>query len=215
MLIWPFSRHQLPVSNRIKMSSLQDQILEHYAWSKFDNPKREFLPEGWIANLLTRQAIITDLELEQSTLEKKDGDLVDFIFQHGKKLFAILIVMDLSRRNKLLAMNKFKQTTPQFTDKSLPLKEDARLDCFNDEPWTNLRRSNFLTTQWTFLAPVFSTTNFQLKLEPNCILPFTWKSDDVKGGAFSQVFEVTIHEDHQETPVLTVRPQSIHLPCQA
>ncbi|KAI1079560.1 hypothetical protein F5B20DRAFT_581016 [Whalleya microplaca] len=51
-------------------------------------------------------------------------------------------------------------------------------------------REHFLEKQWQFLAPVFyknDENNFMLDLEPQHILPFTWKSGTSKRGTFSEV----------------------------
>jgi len=188
------------------MSLLQDRILEGYEIGMFDNTPRPFFPECRIAELITRDSIVEELEYEDCDLENsEDNSLIDFIVKYAKKVFAIALMIDVSGANLRVAIKNFKAFN--FQDESLPLSKDALpgLPFFSKKPWSRLRTHNFLQNQWIFLAPVFSKTKFKLDLEPEHILPFTWVSNEAKDGTFSQVFQVKIHESHQEDLVLTVR----------
>jgi hypothetical protein len=193
------------------MASLQDRIVEGYETGRFDNTPQSFLPESRVAELITRISIVEELEYEDSDLENgEDNDLIDFIVKYAKKVFAIALIIDVSGTTLRVAMRNFKDYN--FQDESLPLSKDALpgLPFFAKKPWTRLKTHNFLRDQWIFLAPVFSKTKFKLDLEPEHILPFTWVSNEAKDGTFSQVFQVKIHESHQEDLVLTVRVQFLH-----
>jgi hypothetical protein len=101
-------------------------------------------------------------------------------------------------------MKRFQEN--EFDDRCLPLKRDTMLalPCFQGKFWNKLRTHMFLQNQWTFLAPVFSKSQFRIDLEPENIFPFTWVSNDAKEGRFSTVYQATIHESHQEDPTWTV-----------
>lgn len=196
------------------MSSLQDRILKHYAKSKFDTQERDFLTEGSIDELITKESVWEELEVEQSSQDSEENILVEYILRDAKKVFAIVVIIDLDGANLREAMMKFQKNN--FRDESLPVKREelSTLPCFSGTPWTKpVRKQNFFREQWRFLAPVFSKTKFQLYLEPDCILPFVWRSYEVKEGTFSQVFEVRIHESHWKDPVLTVSGQAAQLLC--
>jgi hypothetical protein len=94
-----------------------------------------------------------------------------------------------------------------FEDKALPVTSNvlSELDCFNKRPWSAMERRLFFREQWAFLAPVFSSDNFKIDLEPDHILPFILVDQDTKSGGFSQVFHATIHPSHWTNPILTVR----------
>jgi hypothetical protein len=189
------------------MASLADLILPRYVKGVFDSPPQDFLPQNHITELITKDAIIEELADEDGDLDNdEDKELVDFIHSSAKRVFATTIVSGLGSSELYKAMRKFK--VHNFQDESLPLKENAipNLQCFPAKPWSKVRTYNFLRFQWIFLAPVFSTSKFQLDLEPEHIFPFTWVSDVAKEGAFSNVYEVTIHDKHQEDPAYTVRP---------
>ncbi|CAM1502343.1 Fc.00g043270.m01.CDS01 [Cosmosporella sp. VM-42] len=68
------------------------------------------------------------------------------------------------------------------------------------------RITHFYNTQWQFLVPVFSTTNFNYDLEADSILPFTSKVGCGEG-AFSRVFKVQIHEAHYKDLEQTTEPR--------
>jgi hypothetical protein len=184
-------------------ASLADLIVGAYATGVFDNPPQEFLPQSSVAKFITEAAIVEELEDELDN--DKDKDLVDFILQSAKKVFATAIISSIGGNDLYKAMKKFKDNN--FHDDRLPLKRDAmsELPCFQGKFWNKLRTHNFLKNQWIFLAPVFTKSKFKLDLEPEHIFPFTWVSNDAKEGTFSNVYQVTIHESHQEDPTLTVR----------
>ena len=189
------------------MSSLADKIVEGYATGVFDNPPRDFLPQSSVDQFVTRAAIIEELKDEDRDLDNnEDKYLVDFIHQSAKKVFATAIITGIGGNDLYKAMREFKDNN--FQDESLPLKKDAicKLPCFSGKFWNKLRTYDFLRNQWIFLAPVFSKSQFKLDLEPEHIFPFTWVSNDPpKEGTFSQVYQVTIHEAHQEGSTSTVR----------
>jgi hypothetical protein len=186
----------------IQTATLADLIVESYAIGVFDNPPRVFLPQSFLSELITKAAVAE--ELEENLDIDNDSDLVNFIVESAKRVFATAIISAADGSNLYTLMKRFQEN--EFDDRCLPLKRDTMLalPCFQDKFWNKLRTHMFLQNQWTFLAPVFSKSQFRIDLEPENIFPFTWVSNDAKEGRFSTVYQATIHESHQEDPTWTV-----------
>ena len=203
--VWTPS-YSRPYEQPVGENALVDRILDQYVTSKFDDNEQDFLPEGCLAELLTQDSVRRELQRDESIDYDDDiyADLVYFILQRARKIFAIAIVIDLEGEKLRLAMSGFKYS--EIGDEYLPLNrnDQTELSCFSGKPWTRTKIRAFQSAQWAFLAPVFSRTRFKLDLEPEHILPFTWRSYDVKEGSFSHVFEVVIHPRHQNDPILSV-----------
>jgi hypothetical protein len=180
--------------------------------STFD--KQDFLPHGCIDILITEYAVIKELGFSEEESRKESNiKLLSFILKDAKKIFAILLCAGFSNQSKDLrkAMTQFRKKS--FGDASLPITSRTRhkVPFFGDDetepqkPWDLVRTRNFCKEQWAFLAPVFSKERLDLELHSDDILPFIFKDDDVKSGAFGEVHRVTVHPSHQENPVTTVR----------
>jgi hypothetical protein len=140
-----------------------------------------------------------------------DEHLVDFILQSAKRVFAITLTCHFRDSDLRGVMQRFKRE--HFEDKALPVKSDvlSELECFNKIPWSAFRRRLFFRQQWAFLAPVFSSDNVELDLEPDHILPLKLIDQDPKEGIFNRGFHATIHPSHWTNPILTVRaPPSVN-----
>jgi len=186
--------------------TLSDQIINRYLKSKFDPEDKMFLPEGCIKELVTLEAIGKELLDEKDQSEPKKN-VVDFIYDKAKKVFAISVISHLRGKDLRRAIQAFKRNN--FTDESLPVTKEYMTQHFGgSSTWSLLRIHTFCREQWSFLAPVFSQQNFKVNLEPDHILPFTVKSDLVKEGAFGQVFQVEIHPAHQKDSIFNVRQPS-------
>jgi hypothetical protein len=59
-------------------------------------------------------------------------------------------------------------------------------------PWL----SEFCDEQWKFLAPVFSTTQYNHNLEEAHIIPFVRKSQSSGEGSFGVVSQYVVHKRH-------------------
>ena len=182
---------------------LNDLIVGSYAIGVFDNPPRVFLPESFLSEFITKAAVAE--ELEENLDIYNDSDLVNFIVESAKKVFATAIISAIDGSNLYMLMKRFQEN--EFDDRCLPLERETMLalPCFQGKFWNKPRTHKFLQSQWVFLAPVFSKSHFKMDLEPEHIFPFTWVSNDAKEGTFSNVYQVTIHESHQEDPTWTVR----------
>ncbi|KAK1496615.1 protein kinase [Colletotrichum tamarilloi] len=215
-------------SERDAFISLGDQLLQEFVVSKFDHRRPAFLPEGTIESLITRWSIAAELQDDDEKISHfPETDLVNFVEDQAKKTFAITVCCGISGTDLRTTMKFFK--TVGFNDRHLPIKkpQPPRRDQLGwNFPFPfdgmakekRLRRiwnvsgvTNFFSQQWCFLAPVFSAARFQYHLSPDCIFPFTWVNNIVKGGMFSQIYEVEIHPRHHEQPVLTVDGLSAHV----
>jgi hypothetical protein len=187
----------------IQTPTLADLIVGSYAIGVFDNPPRVFLPQSFLSEFITKTAVAE--ELEENMDIGNDSGLVNFIVESAKKVFATAIISAIYGSNLYMLMKRFQEN--EFDDKRLPLKRDTMLALpyFQGKFWNKLRTHNFLQSQWVFLAPVFSKSQFKIDLEPEHIFPFTWVSNDAKNGTFSIVYQAMIHESHQEEPTWTVR----------
>lgn len=194
--------------------SLGDKFLSHLERSKFGE-KQEFLPEGYLDRLFTRQALKDDLFVDKVSFDAEDEKLIDFITRSAKKVFATAYCVLGSGGSALLPTMMYFQSIG-FSDKALPIENlqtvgrtrDAQREVpfpFNRNrnitlrrTWAPMRIRNFYQSQWMFLAPVFSRGHFHHILSPDVVLPFIWVNNVTKGGRFSKVYEVEIHECHQQ-----------------
>lgn len=211
--------------NHIEESSSHEVTLDHqlcqrFETSKFDERDPTFLPEGSIEILVTERTISSEL-FDDEVPRTPEKAVIRFVQEKAKKVFAIAVCCGVSGED-LVTTIKFFRDVVFFNDSNLPIEKPETPK--RDSPtwalpfpfdrlhgkrlpkiWSGTRVKTFYSQQWGFLAPVFSKTKFQHNLSPDCIFPFTWVNNIVKGGMFSRVYEVEIHPNHQETPELTVR----------
>jgi hypothetical protein len=191
---------------------LEDQIANGYVYSEFpvDAAKQPFLPDGELDKLITNDSVIQELDLADGA----ESELIEFICQPAKKVFANALISGLGGQNLRKAMSKFKRHG--FCDKSLPVgPEFEKLSCVSIPPWSKMKIRYFRDNQWKFLAPVFPNPapdkDLKLVLEPEHILPFTYVDEQSREGTFGNVYQVTIHPSHQEVPMKKVSDYHIHM----
>jgi len=194
-------------SNATPVESLVDRIFKQFEESVFD--KDDFLPDGCIDRLITKEAVISELTLTQDDLKKDStAKLLNFILRKGKLIFAILLVAGFQGTQLVKAVTQFRKS--KMGDSSLPITEEIKRNTPFFGSWSQSSSHNFLKKQWAFLSPVFSQERKNLELHPKVILPFTCQADSVKSGAFGEVHQVTVHPSHHKDPVLTVRISLSH-----
>lgn len=195
-----------PVSEQ----SLEDRIRAKLCKS-YD--EKEFLPADAIDSLTSREIVEAHLETNRKELPRNIStqSLADYVTnptEPAKKLFlALSFCEQLDKLSSLVEAG--------FRDKNLPIAAEqnkAREDKFcyivrtlNTgqvwevfETWKAKDLEFFRANQWRFVAPVFTTESFDYRLNDNCPLPILKKISHQKGGFFSSVFEVDIHEAHQQ-----------------
>ncbi len=159
--------------------------------SVFDESTDKFLPENVIEELITRDII------EQVLGSKESPGLVDWIHEHSKKLFAIVILCGVDGSDLLQSMQVFREH--QYTDEKLPLEDfTKRYNYFAKSVWGSyIKRYTFFNLQWEFLAPVFGL-QYKYELHANSVLPFTYKDRASKQGSFGTVYRVEIEDAHRK-----------------
>jgi len=188
---------------------LNRQIFRSLVWSPFDAGK-PFLPHDSIGVLITKDVIRKVLTSDDGS-KAPEGELVDWIHRTAAKIFAITIQCDIGWDKTLKSMRSFQQL--EFNDESLSI-DDPRSTSDQEQPqpfldrcWNPQRRYRFWEYQWRCLSPVFAADQYDYDLSSECILPFIWKDERVRVGAFSSVYRVKIHPAHQEHELKDVRAQ--------
>lgn len=203
------------------------QITRNLVMSKLDNNKR-FLPQKCFVSIFSEENIT-------AALPGASQDLLRFVNKKATRLFATVLKASRKSNTELVAI------MDSFHEKGL---DDTRLadghepqcvsagdtKCVHDglfnvlhnkELWDMTAVQEFFDQRWSFLAPVFSASEFGHDLAPSAILPFDWvESDPSKNpvGGFSRVQKARIHTDHHEIPSevrtpMTERQYSINPMC--
>lgn len=178
---------------------LEDQVANCFVISVFpDDRTQDFIPNGMVNQIVTRESIVEEFEVAED-------DLINFILESANKLFIISLLCGLNNGQLQKAMVHFKNSCA--ADAQLPF--DIPLNgtphpWFPSKLWSTLKKRNFLSKQWMLLAPVFPAGFVKLKLKQEHIFPFTFVDKETKEGTFGAVYQVTIHEAHQEEPLRKV-----------
>lgn len=196
----------LPLDDQIT-ARLVDSVFPH-GWDQ------NYMPEKRLDPLITRSSVLQ--EFSRSYDDESDGpgqtqvnvdeSLMNFILDHGKKVFAISLISGVIARSLHKTMKRFQQS--QFDDSRLPV---AFMDpnkppwCYLQRTWSAANRMGFEKNQWKFLVHVFDDNQVEVDLKKQHILPFTLISEKRKEGTFSDVWQVAIHEAHQKQPMRMVR----------
>lgn len=188
--------------------SLVNQLMARFVSSTFHDSARDYLPASCIEKLITTENIEIELGRIEKTVNQKilqdhnyayRIELADWICATARKTFAIVIQCDLDPLPLLLSMAMFREFG--FDDKDLPLADPQATPpsrtMFDRRIWTGLKLRDFHDKQWRCLVPVFSPEKYDYNLLHNCIFPFTKESVTPKVGAFSSVYKVRVHKDHQ------------------
>ncbi|KAK7734705.1 hypothetical protein SLS53_007810 [Cytospora paraplurivora] len=184
--------------------SLGDQIAEFYVESTFpqDSQQQIFLPHGLEDQIVTSNSIHHELYGGRKPLKTEQLDLINSILESAKKILIISRISGLRKRKLHRAMLHFKENG--FVDTDLPVvisKNEPIHPLFPPKLWPALNKAAFLRDQWKLLAPVFPKKFLRLELQQDDIFPFTFVHPDSKTGTFGDVYQVTVHEAHQEEPM--------------
>jgi hypothetical protein len=192
--------------------SLADRIPNHLFTSDFDGSDRPFLPEQQLSQLVTLKTIVSELGrfeeylgmIQEHARENRRQEynpefrqrLATWIFHNARRMFATMIHCNLNPLFLLLSMQKCHDL--HFTDANLPLSNLTEPpQGWNRSIWTEAKRQDFWDKQWRFFVPVFEPGRYQYDHEYNCIFPFIKFNEPPRIGAFSVVYKITIHPDHQ------------------
>lgn len=186
---------------------LSDQILDELVHSEFPSGwDQDYMPEGTLKDLITEKSIILEFSGDSSFngQHNDDKDLLDFILSSARKVLATCLLAGVDSSNLHKAMMIFRSHA--FDDKKLPIRSPRQVELpWSELSWSGVQLRNFEQHQWKFLVPVFRSDGMELKLEKTHILPFKLVSHDSKEGAFSNVWEVAVHDSHLKEPMLKVR----------
>lgn len=159
-----------------------------------------------------------NLELQKSGRSFEDQafrqELTSFILDHATRCFAILVVIDKVQEIRAFYLN-------DLTDSHLPVTFEFEYGkcvlakAFGQEshpppsvdhpvsktfrgPWMRQHLHCFEEKQWLFLAPVFTESNWKLRFNMQCPLPFLSLPLPAisRETLFSQVHQRFIHSDH-------------------
>jgi hypothetical protein len=182
----------------MKEELLSDLILEFLVDSKFDSRCAEFLPEDQFQRLVTQSAIKKEFEGCEHDDKLDREALFRWIYQNARKIFAIMVHSGFNNNEALTTLQRLRAN--HFGDEHLPIskpnsKPERRRSIWKDE--RQGLRHRFYEKQWSFLAPVFSEYKFHYDLQPDVILPFITKYEEVGKGGFSRVYGFEVHPAHQ------------------
>ncbi|KAF6839177.1 serine/threonine protein kinase [Colletotrichum plurivorum] len=188
---------------------LEDRIRDNLETS-YDG--KEFLPESAIDELASPQIVRIHLKagLKVTPDDASLESLVEYVTnpaEPAKKLFLLLSFCE-----ELEELRTFRDAG--FRDKHLPIAiekntaitEKYRYNVRSQDSnqfwdvfsaWKAKNLEDFDGKQWRFLAPVFTPKKFDYTLGHHCPLPILRRIGHEKGGHFSTVFEVILHDAHQ------------------
>lgn len=198
---------------------LADVISKSFAISTFDTQERHYLPAPCIKGRASGQGsdgLVNKIAVERELMRAPQyqsysadtlTDLLDWIVSDASKVFAITMQCHLDPNFSLKSMINFYNT--EFDDGALPIDDPRallsnnsrhpRTEAFSAEIWLDQRHEEFFHFQWSCLAPVFVKEKYEYDLRNQYILPFKKAIDTgPRSGSFSNVFKVTVHEDHQK-----------------
>lgn len=193
--------------------SLSDRISNSLLKSAFDG--RDFLPEGFIDEHVTSDAVWEELDCP-SKYRTEGRQILDFMFDTSglgnggaRKLFVIILLIGLPKEGAKLVKAMYRFLRTGTCDSALPIETDGNPAFYNSSGgihsyWTGMMIRMFKEKQWAVLAPVITRHNPKLILEPDHILPVVYKSQGGGSGAFGDVVQVTLHENHYLEPILKV-----------
>jgi hypothetical protein len=216
-------RRKIPIELKLpdlpEQHYLADIISRSFAISTFDTQERNYLPASCIKGRDSPKdsnGIVTKVVVERELIRASNhesysvdrlAELVDWIVSNARKVFAITVQCHLDHDFFLRSIINFHKYN--FDDGALPIDNPKALvdgiprpprpEAFPAKIWLDQQHNEFFQFQWTCLAPVFATGQYEYDLPSQCILPFQKVADTAPTfGSFSSVFKVTVHGDHQK-----------------
>lgn len=128
----------------------------------------------------------------------KRDELTEIIVSGGRKLFSILLILELEQSIHNFVEKDQLQTSG--LDAKLPIKIEALNNIFeipgSEESQSEDARA-FFAQQWEFVAPVLREDRSHRIFEPDTIMPFI-VSEKMAVGGFGDVWRVTLPSCHQQ-----------------
>ncbi|EXK83843.1 serine/threonine protein kinase [Fusarium oxysporum f. sp. raphani 54005] len=165
----------------------------------------KFLPADMIEKLCTAE--IVERVLQNSGLQESERTASEnfIIARPVKRQFLLLAYCE-----NVEWMPKLAGSENQFDDSHLPVYEEEGclfVDRANHKPYPDtkssctMRRTDkllFLSCQWIFLAPIFTTDQFHQELDVKVPLPFIEKDPPLSRGSFGSVCKALLHKTHHK-----------------
>ncbi|KAF4982594.1 hypothetical protein FZEAL_1826 [Fusarium zealandicum] len=179
-----------------------------------------YLPPDSIDKLVTRDAIIQELDLTAGDLVQQYEWLVQWILTEARRVFLTVIESGICGcpHHKVASMKWF--CAHGLNDHRLPWIDwdsfptitpvgDEQIWCH--DTWDlKIMNNCFKRCQWKFLVPVICSRHFMYKLHPEQLLPLTRvNKEEMKEGAFGRVYHVEIHRLHIDQPVTQIAVKEI------
>ena len=129
-------------------------------------------------------------------------EIASWILKSAIRVYVITLQCGHTPEDVLEAMDHFERLG--FADNHLPIEDPkseptpSRHEAFENSIWGDFRYGQFFDKQWHCLAPVFHPGKYTYDLSAQCIMPFEKSSAGTTGGAFSSVYRVRVHRDHQK-----------------
>jgi hypothetical protein len=205
----------MPMLRAARLGDLINDGMKDSAFSK-----RKFLPQDAFEEVMVKENV--KRELMRSKIYRED--LLDFIMENARRVFATLVRSRLVHRASKLDIYK-------FTDKYLPVElEDGQIKSLKGAPaddpalswfqiWSDADDEeervdgegtigeektintdeirSFCNDQWLFLAPVFTRESIMDELHEDCLLPFI-KYERKTGGGYSFLHQGVVHKAHEK-----------------
>jgi hypothetical protein len=196
--------HDMPPSNTLK-----DQLINAaVTWPP--SSSNYFIPQGQLKKLMTRQAVLDELEYalggDCSAVGEERDEIADFAVEHAAKLFAILLL--IGKTKWILNFMTERVSDANLPFQSSDIKTNGNLLTTHNsawihrlfETWSSWDIQEFSRFQWSLLAPVFelgrSSKHYDLGSEH--ILPFVEDDEGSRtSGGYGSVWRVEIHPEHQ------------------
>lgn len=161
----------------------------------------QFSPHGSLDSIITATRVGEILTGTGHNSAPQNKGLIEYVLRKATKLFAIVLWIDFRGERLTTTMASFYHN--RTCDQDLPvdlevLETSSKFSVCRS--WKDIYKTNFLTSQWMFLAPRFAVEDAvkRLQFHPKIILPFKMvKTDQTPSeGAFGTVWRVKIHPSH-------------------
>ncbi|KAK6527504.1 hypothetical protein TWF694_004487 [Orbilia ellipsospora] len=160
-----------------------------------DSGVRKFIPLQSLYKLLTKEeiekAVAACITKDEGIPFYQQTDTVDWIFIHGKRVFAILVA--LGHQEHLIL--RFIERDFQTVDEKLPFPLDLLKEIIPT------LATEFFEKQWEFVSPIWSKNVIHREIPPGIRLPFTYNTK-IDAGGFGDIYEIRLHPDHQTVALL-------------
>ncbi|KAL3461679.1 hypothetical protein BJX64DRAFT_152529 [Aspergillus heterothallicus] len=143
-----------------------------------------YIPEALFLQVATDELIRQALA---ETPSYQREETVARISQHGKKIFGILVLLDLAAR-----VSKFIEAS-ELRDERLPFKLVVLVQ---DVGLSEDEANDFHERQWELTAPVFFRGTLHTNMTDYTVMPFE-KDEELGQGSFGLVYKVSLDPDHQ------------------